>query len=117
MDGNSVEIGDHVSFLLVELAFGVFLVLFEKGLEVGVLRCAAEDFLVKLFDDLEIRKGKNHKESRILTNKWRDDPLRAQGVEVQYGGHPFVPLLSDQTKPVGVSAVKIRIAANIIEED
>ena len=92
-----------MSFFLVELAFGVLFVFLEKGLEIGVLRCAAEYFLVKLFYYLEIGDAKNKKVGRILTNKWRDDTLRAQGVEVQYGGHPFVPLLSDQTKPVGVS--------------
>ena len=37
-------------------------------------------------------------------------------MKIQDGGNTFVPLLSDQSKPVGISRVEIRITADIIQE-
>ena len=75
MDGDAVEIGNIAAFLFIELTFGMFLILFKKSFKVGVLRCAAEYFLVKLFYYLEIGDAENKKVGRVLSNEWRDDPL------------------------------------------
>ena len=78
MDGDSVEIGDHVTLLFIEFAFGVLFVSLKEWLEIGVLRCAAEDFLVELFDYFEIADAEYEEIRGILSDKWAYNSLTAQ---------------------------------------
>ena len=75
MNGHPVEIWNHVALFLVELSSRVFLVLGEKLFEIFIFHCAAQNLLVQLFDNLEVRKRKYKKVGGVLAYKRAYDAL------------------------------------------